>query len=711
MVEIMPTINFTVDSELLEELGKRVVGKPYIALAELVKNAYDADATKVRIELNPKEDRIVVNDNGHGMDFTEFRDFWMRIGSRHKERWGVSKYFKRHITGSKGIGRLAVQYLAKKIELRTVSKNDANKKIVSYVEWEKAVKAGDLTKAGAEYDTISSSKESFEQGTTVTLTKLNHEWNSKLIQGLAREIWWLQPPFRSRFETPEVYKKAFEIEFVSTEEHFVETFNWQLRAIMEIWCAKLVGKNNNGKVTLSLQFVEEEQPIVKEYVIDNCKLRDGEFEIRVYHLDYRQPHGIKVGEARAYFNMFGGIHVYDAGFHLPFYGTPDNDWVRVEFDHSHRLSTGQLLQEELRVEGGLSFLPTLSRVFGVVNVDTSKEPDLNILITRDRLQDTVAYNNLVYMIRWAMHFYAMEESKRSHKLKEILGEIESLEFKRVEDALVKHESEIPGDVYDKLRTDIKKATEEIEIGAEATKKLIGLLGVFTTAGISSLAYQHELRQHFRSIEGILEKMEKIETDDKKLRESLNELKEDLSSWLGRAKAINKLFDYMSTPEDVKTKKRFLAKEVVGEIKEHVDVLARGIPIDTNKLDDKLLLPKASHAEWASIFQNVFINAFNALLDSENKQIKVSSKSHDGTREILIQDTGCGVDLSDAEKLFEPYERMITISPERRRLAYGGTGLGLTIVRLLAKNIRCEVSFVKPEKGFNTAFSIKWEEIE
>jgi len=40
-------LNFSVDSALLRELGERLVGKAHIALAELIKNSYDADATKV----------------------------------------------------------------------------------------------------------------------------------------------------------------------------------------------------------------------------------------------------------------------------------------------------------------------------------------------------------------------------------------------------------------------------------------------------------------------------------------------------------------------------------------------------------------------------------------------------------------------------------------------------------------------------------------
>ena len=55
----MPTLPFTIDAELLRELGERLVGKPHIALAELVKNSYDADATEVTIKFAPQQDAVL----------------------------------------------------------------------------------------------------------------------------------------------------------------------------------------------------------------------------------------------------------------------------------------------------------------------------------------------------------------------------------------------------------------------------------------------------------------------------------------------------------------------------------------------------------------------------------------------------------------------------------------------------------------------------
>jgi HSP90 family molecular chaperone len=115
----MSILKFTVDSALLEELGERLVDKPYIALAELVKNAYDADAGRVTIKFNLGKNRVVVADDGSGMTFDEFRSFWMCVGSTHKQQQRLSRRLKRLMTGSKGVGRFAVQLLAEELEIQT----------------------------------------------------------------------------------------------------------------------------------------------------------------------------------------------------------------------------------------------------------------------------------------------------------------------------------------------------------------------------------------------------------------------------------------------------------------------------------------------------------------------------------------------------------------------------------------------------------------
>jgi len=81
----------------------------------------------------------------------------------------------------------------------------------------------------------------------------------------------------------------------------------------------------------------------------------------------------------------------------------------------------------------------------------------------------------------------------------------------------------------------------------------------------------------------------------------------------------------------------------------------------------------------------------------------------GRRLLLFEDTGIGVDLDEAEQLFEPFQRRVYVSPDRKSLGLGGNGLGLTIVRMIAEATDCRVAFIKPTGGFATAFCLSWKE--
>ena len=504
------SLHFTVDSLLLQELGERLIGKPYIALAELVKNAYDADARLATVIMDVGKKIIRVDDTGHGMTFEEFEGFWMRVGSRHKEK-RLSKLYNRQMTGSKGVGRLAVQFLAGELTISTVSNETPNYKLNAHVIWAKAVKSGELTDATVDY-WIDRSSDHFTQGTSIILNGLKQQWDVKEVEGLAKELWWLRPPFRSGGVNADP-KTSFDIDFQSQVTEFKEAFERQMKSILDNWYVRIVGKNEEGTVTVSMQYKDDKVPKTYQYSVENCQLHNCDFEIRIFNLVNRQPGGLSVDKAREYFNEFGGAHVYDNGFHLPYYGNPKNDWLGLEFDVSHRLSTSQLLPAELQVPEGLQNLPTLSRIYGVVNVNTSKELGLQVLITRDRLQDSLAFQQLASMVRWPIDLYAMEETKKKIQEFESDKDIQLPKFEKFDDVLTRFKDEIPEESFVQLRRELKEAEEQIETEAEATAKQVGLMGSLATVGISTVAFQHELRQQFITVDSILADLQKVKVRD------------------------------------------------------------------------------------------------------------------------------------------------------------------------------------------------------
>ncbi len=455
----------------------------------------------------------------------------------------------------------------------------------------------------------------------------------------------------------------------------------------------------------------------------NCPLKFAEFEIRVYSLAGKQGHGVKVGEARSYFNEFGGIHIYDAGFHLPYYG-PDTDWLGIEMDHSHRLSESKLLPKNLQIQRGLNNLPTTSRLFGVVHVDTALERNeappktkgrypeyLEIQVTRDRLVDNSAFDALVEIVRWALDYYAMEQTKRKLVETEARRSTEPIRQKveHIESVLDSFEGEIPPPVFMEIKTRVREVAEASETEAELVAQQIGLLAPLATAGMCALAYEHEVAKQFRSLESVVNRLRKVLVADPTVRRELEAIGTSIEAWIARAKATRNLFSHLTDNESNEKKQRLKARNLIELVKDQLKILTRDIPINTSEIAPDLWLPEGTFSEWSALFQNVFVNASNALLDSEQKRIAVKAEKLARERRIRIEDTGVGVELELADELFEPFVRRLEISTARRALGLGGSGLGLTIVRMIADSVGCRVSFVEPSQGFNTCFELAWRE--
>src|SRR5205814_1679954 len=104
-------IRFSVDAGLINRLGLQLVARQETAVAELIKNAFDADATQVKLIFSASENRtggrLIVEDNGEGMTKGQLVNGFMRLASDEKIREPTSPRFRRQRAGRKGIGRFA----------------------------------------------------------------------------------------------------------------------------------------------------------------------------------------------------------------------------------------------------------------------------------------------------------------------------------------------------------------------------------------------------------------------------------------------------------------------------------------------------------------------------------------------------------------------------------------------------------------------------
>ena len=118
----------------VDKLGVKLYDKVSAVLAELIANAYDADAQNVTIhapmgkflaskaqgQVQDKGFEIKIEDDGAGMTPQEMQAFFLVIGAERRtdsRRGGVSKRFRRKVMGRKGVGKLAPFGICKVMEV------------------------------------------------------------------------------------------------------------------------------------------------------------------------------------------------------------------------------------------------------------------------------------------------------------------------------------------------------------------------------------------------------------------------------------------------------------------------------------------------------------------------------------------------------------------------------------------------------------------
>ena len=122
----------SIDPKILELLGPSLYTNIYYILAELIANAYDAEARNVYIISN--KDDITVEDDGKGMSYIN-GDIKKYLSvaevSRNDEKDSLTKVLKRKKMGRKGVGKLAALSVSENVIIKTISNGEKSGFILS----------------------------------------------------------------------------------------------------------------------------------------------------------------------------------------------------------------------------------------------------------------------------------------------------------------------------------------------------------------------------------------------------------------------------------------------------------------------------------------------------------------------------------------------------------------------------------------------------
>jgi signal transduction histidine kinase len=706
-------LRFAVDSRLLFELGERLVARKSVALAELVKNSYDADATKALIRLQDvtkKHGQIVVEDNGMGMTLQMIRNTWMRIATDDKGRNPVSVVYDRPRAGAKGIGRFASRRLAGELILKSVAKRDdgAKEETTVYFHWKEFEPGKDIDEVPNVYESRLVRKD-VPSGVTLILSQLPESWGKEDVQELQRDLLSLQCPFplprgsRSKRVDPGFSFKLEAPEFPELEGELIEKF---LQASWGVLTGRI---DTAGHARYKLKKRGGETVSFKSDRTFSG-LRHAEFRINYipYRGEFFKGLPFNIAEARKFGREQGGVRIYLDRFRVFPYGDPGDDWVDLDADRGRRTvaTPSELEQAAKGVVRPMLQLPGNYQLFGAVFLSRLSTPGFELNISRERLLETDAFKNLKAFTRlgisWMTVQYARYVQEREARAAELKETDPLARLKEVREQVERTETLDRETRVRILQTlDLAKADWERQQKEQISE--LSMLRVLATVGTTVVIFDHELRAVVDNLRGIHADLIgfalRLPSDD---RARYSEVLAELEKW-ARSVEEQGLQIGVLLSKDARLRRRSIplrqaVDDMAGPFSRYMD--EQGVNFK-NYVPADLRTPALFGCELQSILLNLLTNALKAVKKEQVREIAVFGKQEGRRLGVTFCDTGVGVDPTMREEVFKPF---VTTSEPDPILGVG-TGLGLKIVRDLLDVYGGAARFVDAQEPWRTCVEI------
>ena len=509
MHSMKENLTFKPRARLLLQLGDELIRNERIALLELIKNAYDADATKVKVTMSKVNDResgvIVIEDNGEGMNLELIKNVWMEPGSNRKlldaNKKKRTRIFKRSVLGEKGIGRFAVHKLGDEIEIITKKKNEREVRItIDWTIFENTSYLDDTPIEVEERDSKHFSKN--ESGTRIIVKKLRKNWT----RGMVRDVYRSWNALRSPFATPE----SFDIELDSDNKEWIEGII-TLEKIHEYALFRFNCTMENNMIK-KFEYVFTPYPSMKQlkrrrvtHTDSNVKkilaMRDnngdaidlsshniGKVTFEGYIFD-RDSTILALGiddkkGFKDYLNSNGGVKVYRDGIRVYDYGEPGNDWLNLDI---RRVNV-----PAQRISNNI--------VVAAVSLERENSRHLVEKTNREGFIENEAYLKFLSSILYTLHVVEIQRIVDKNLLRTYYGPTQKSE--PVSSKLNQLKVTIKEKIKDEeLQKSIVKDLENIEKDYEEIREM---LLRSAGAGLNISAIVHEIEQIVGEIQKVLE---------------------------------------------------------------------------------------------------------------------------------------------------------------------------------------------------------------
>jgi signal transduction histidine kinase len=731
---------------LLRTLGEELISNEVVAVIELVKNSYDADATHVLIRFNgplePKAGSIEVIDNGTGMEVQTVRTVWMEPATPSKRgTLRRSKNYKRRLLGEKGIGRFASSRLADELEVISRTKGNAQEvygifdwrqfddeeKYLDEIEilWDERapveiMPGGIIDRLWDEADELPPARLR-ATGTVLRMTGLKQKWEAQHFEDLRRSLARLVSPkltkkkhddkdpgfevalalppefspFSSKVEPPPILRHPHYV--VSGSMTADGYFEMRYR-ILSVGIDKTIKGHlirvKDARGRFELRDLDSANSTADDKPSDARVVECGpiEIELRVWDRDELgnvvQKTNSTIKDIRRDLDAVAGINIYRDGFRVLPYGEPQDDWLRLD----------------LRRVQNPTFRLSNNQIYGVVLISADANPRLRDQSNREGLDENQAIQDLRDVMsellnRLEILRYQARPREKKKGNKPVGGLFSGFDLTPLTEFVAKNLPE------DKEAKALLERTEQM-LGTQL-KEIQTVLGRYQRLATLGQLIDHVLHEGRQPIATINSEAA-LGLDDVKRADALGST--FVSKASGRYTVIRKQGDVLAIA--FKRMEPFGGRRRGRPTQLYLEEIIRDafsiFDDDITRLNVKPTLPRSQTlvrvdpAEMQEVIINLVQNSLYWLeqVNETRRQIAVAVERKGPEHvDILFSDSGPGIPEENRESIFEPY---FSTKPE-------GIGLGLSIVGEIISDYyegSLELLKVGPLKGANFLITLR-----
>ncbi|HDY7855905.1 TPA: ATP-binding protein [Vibrio vulnificus] len=429
---------FRANAHLLKLLGDELIGDDRLAVFELVKNAYDANARSVDVTLNLQDESpniIVWDHEGFGMTEDDILNKWMEIGTDSKRSKNKVRTpgLNRLPLGEKGVGRLAVHKLGSQLIINTRAENAKECKIS--IDWPTLISEAAYIEDTKVIITPLNTPEFFdsETGTRIEIRALNNtHWTRGDLRRLKRLLTSLISPFKtvSDFEVnlkipgrekdiadlldaKDILSKAlWTYDFIIDEDgKFSSTYTYNPpQTFREL--AKSYVEDTDTRLELLKPTKEEElarEVELRESLLMNPEdLKDIGPISGTFYIFMKTPAVLSATGSpqliKDYLKEQSGVRVYRDGIRVFNYGEGKDDWLG--------LNAGRINMPGQKIDTGM--------VIGGVDLNLEKSAGLKEKTNREGFDENNTYRRFRWIIASVVEDFHLKHRKDREALDDYL---------------------------------------------------------------------------------------------------------------------------------------------------------------------------------------------------------------------------------------------------------------------------------------------------